>query len=80
VSGAAKWLVFAVASAMTFGLYLWLAAVVKLPFLPKAHADRWVVNAAFAGAMTACVVAGGAWWAGRENRSEAPRHSSFARI
>jgi hypothetical protein len=56
------------ASVVAFGLSLWLAAAVKLSFLPKADADRWVVNAAFATAMAACVVACGAWWAGRENR------------
>ena len=55
VSRAAKWLVAVVASAVTFGLSLWLAAVVKLPFLPKAHADRWVINATFAAAMAAGV-------------------------
>lgn len=65
---AAKWLVICAASAVAFGLSLWLAAAVKLPFLPKADADRWVVNAAFATAMTACVLACGAWWAARESR------------
>jgi hypothetical protein len=70
VSRAVKWLVTGVASAVTFGVCLWLAALVKLPFLPRAEADRWVVAAAFASVMTACVVACGAWWVGRENRLE----------
>jgi len=69
VGRAAKWLATGVASVVAFGLSLWLAAAVKLSFLPKADADRWVVNAAFATAMAACVVAFGAWWVGRENRS-----------
>lgn len=68
VSRAAKWLVTGVASLVTFAVCLWLAAAVKLPFLPKAEADRWVVNAAFASVTAACVVACGTWWAGRENR------------
>jgi len=57
VGRAAKWLATGVASVVAFGLSLWLAAAVKLSFLPKADADRWVVNAAFATAMAACVVA-----------------------
>jgi hypothetical protein len=68
VGRAAKWLATGVAAGVAFGLSLWLAAAVKLSFLPQADADRWVVNAAFATAMAACVVAFGAWWAGRENR------------
>jgi hypothetical protein len=68
VGRAVKWLATGVASVVAFGLSLWLAATIKLSFLPKADADRWVVNAAFATAMAACVVACGAWWAGRENR------------
>jgi hypothetical protein len=60
VSRAAKWLVTGVALAVTFGVCLWLAALVKLPFPPEADADRWVVGAAFTSVMTACVVACGA--------------------
>jgi hypothetical protein len=77
VSRAAKWLVTAVASAVTFVACLWLAAVVKLSFLPKADADRWVINAAFAAAMAACVVACGAWWAGRENQPRSADGSTY---
>jgi hypothetical protein len=68
VSRAVKWSVTGVAAAVTFGVGLWLAMAVELPFLPKAEADRWVVAAAFAGVMATAVVACGAWWAGRENR------------
>lgn len=66
---AAKWLVTGVVSAVVFGLSLWMAATVKLAFLPTAEADRWVVNAAFVTAMAACALACGAWWAARENLS-----------
>src|SRR5205823_5269267 len=65
---AVKWSVTGVAAAVTFGVCLWLAMAVELPFLPKAEADRWVVAAAFAGMMATAVAACGTWWAARENR------------
>src|SRR5438046_10590465 len=68
VSRAVKWSVTCVAAAVTFGVCLWLAMAVELPFLPKAEADRWVVAAAFAGMMATAVAACGTWWAARENR------------
>jgi hypothetical protein len=71
VRRAAKWLVIVAASAVTFGGCLWLAVAVKLPFLPKPDADRWVVSAAFASVMAACVLGFGTWWAGRESQPEA---------
>ena len=70
MSRAAKWLVTGVASAVAFGFSLWLAAAVRLPFLPRADGDRWGVNTAFALVIATFVVACGAWWAGRENRPE----------
>ncbi len=56
------------AAAATFGFCLWLVVAVKLPFLPTAEADRWVVSAAFASVMAGLVSACGAWWAARENQ------------
>jgi hypothetical protein len=59
-----------VAAVVVFGVCLWLAMVVKLPFLPKTERDRWVVAAAFATVMTGLGAVCGGWWAGRENRPE----------
>jgi hypothetical protein len=70
VRRAAKWLVTVVVSAMIFGGSLWLAMAVKLSFLPKLDADRWVVAAGFASVMAACVLACGGWWAGRESEAK----------
>jgi hypothetical protein len=70
MSRAVRWMVTGAAAAVTFGLCLWLVMAVNLPFLPGTERDRWVVAAAFAGAMTGFVVVCGAWWAGRENRPE----------
>jgi hypothetical protein len=70
VRRAAKWLVTAVISAMVFGGSLWLAMAVKLPFLPRLDADRWVVAVGFASVMAACVLACGGWWAGRESEAK----------
>lgn len=61
-----RWLVAVAAALVSFVAALWIARTFGLPFEPRGEADRWVVGAAFAGAMSAAVLAAVGFWAGRE--------------
>lgn len=61
-----RWLAAATAAVVSFVAALWVARAFRLPFEPQGEADRWVVAAAFAGAVSAAVLAAAGFWAGRE--------------
>ena len=61
-----RWLVAVVAALVSFVAALWIARMFSLPFEPRGEADRWAVGAAFAGAVSAAVLAAVGFWAGRD--------------
>lgn len=66
----------AVASTLAaFGFCLWIGRSVSFGWMPRAEADRWVVDAAFATVMAGAVGAAIGWWAEREKPRSQRRES-----
>ncbi|MFC1413169.1 hypothetical protein ACEZCY_29235 [Streptacidiphilus sp. N1-12] len=62
--------------AAAYVLAVWLAASVRVPFGPTMEADRWVVDAGFATALSAAVLTWAGWWMDRGERSEKASEST----
>jgi hypothetical protein len=65
-----RWSLVVLAVAAAYVLAVWLAASVRVPFGPTMEADRWVVDAGFATAISAAVLTWAGWWMDRSERSK----------